>query len=74
MNEEVWVKIIAVNFYGESPISEAGNDGLVKLVPDAPINLFNDHLITDHTKIKLYWEEGLINGGLEVEDYAIYYD
>jgi hypothetical protein len=74
LNEEVWVKIVAVNFYGESPISDAGNNGLVKLVPDAPIALFNDHLVTDHTQIKLYWQEGLSNGGLVVEDYAIYYD
>lgn len=74
MNEEVWVKVIAINMYGESLISDKGNDGLVKLVPDAPINLFNDHLITDHTQIKLYWEEGPINGGLTVEDYTIYYD
>jgi hypothetical protein len=43
-------------------------------VPDAPIALFNDHLVTDHTQIKLYWQEGLSNGGLVVEDYAIYYD
>jgi hypothetical protein len=41
MNDEVWAKIIAINTYGESEISEQGNNGLVKLVPDAPVNLQN---------------------------------
>jgi len=39
LNQEIWAKIIAINFYGESPISSAGKGGLVKLIPDAPINL-----------------------------------
>ena len=33
MDEEVWVKIIAINAYGESEISEPGNDGLIKFPP-----------------------------------------
>lgn len=41
MNDEVWAKIIAINAYGESEVSEPGNNGLVKLVPDAPVNLQN---------------------------------
>jgi len=39
MNEEVWVKVIAVNVYGESEISDAGNDGLIKFPPEPPVNL-----------------------------------
>lgn len=74
LDEEVWVKIIAINYYGESPISEPGNDGLVKLIPDAPVNLDNDPVVTDHTKIRFLWDEGSSNGGIPVLDYAIYYD
>lgn len=39
LNEEVWAKVIATNFYGDSPYSEAGNNGLIKLIPDAPVEL-----------------------------------
>jgi hypothetical protein len=42
LNEEIWAKIIATNVYGDSPYSSAGNNGLVKLIPDAPVNLIND--------------------------------
>jgi len=55
LNEEVWVKVIAYNVYGDSPFSEPGNNGLVKLIPDAPIELLNDPIATDHTKIGFSW-------------------
>jgi hypothetical protein len=42
LNEEIWAKVIAYNVYGDSPYSEPGNDGLTKLIPDAPVNLEND--------------------------------
>lgn len=74
LDEEVWVKLIAINYYGESLISEPGNDGLVKLDPDAPVNLDNNPLVTDHTKIMFLWDEGASNGGIQVLDYFIYYD
>lgn len=74
MNEEVWVKIIAVNVYGESEISEPGNDGLVKLIPDAPVSLVNDPSVTDDDKIKFDWVDGASDGGDAVIDFTIYYD
>lgn len=74
LNESVWVKIIAENYYGDSPYSEPGNDGLVKLVPDAPINLTNDPLVTSDLVIKFTWVEGPSNGGVAVLDFDIYYD
>jgi hypothetical protein len=39
LNESIHAKIIATNYYGDSPISDSGNGGLIKLVPDAPVNL-----------------------------------
>ena len=74
MNEEVYAKIIAYNVYGDSPFSEPGNNGLVKLVPDAPVNLANDPTVTDDTRIKITWEDGPSDGGDAVLDYSIYYD
>jgi hypothetical protein len=47
LNEEIKAKIIATNVYGDSPYSEVGNDGLTKLIPDVPINLANNAVITD---------------------------
>jgi hypothetical protein len=39
LNDEVWATVQTQNFYGWSPISQPGNTGLIKLVPDAPVNL-----------------------------------
>ena len=69
MNEEVWAKIIAINFYGESPFSYAGNTGLIKLIPDAPVNLVNDPSTTDDIKIRFTYEDGASDGGDAVIDF-----
>jgi hypothetical protein len=74
MNEEVWVKIIAINVYGESEESEPGNDGLVKLIPDAPVNLLDDRTVTNDDRIKFTYEQGASDGGDLVIDFSIYYD
>ena len=39
--DSVWVKVISINTYGESALSEAGNNAVIQLVPDAPVNLLN---------------------------------
>lgn len=74
LNESIFAKIVAQNTYGDSAFSDAGNGGLVKLVPDAPINLQNDPVTTDAFKIKFTWQEGVSNGGMPVIDFDIYYD
>ena len=74
LDESVWVKIIAENFYGDSLISDAGNGGLVKLVPDAPVNLANVPSVTSDNRIKFTWQQGASNGGDTVLDFDIYYD
>ena len=58
LNEGIYVKVISTNVYGDSPKSDAGNGGLVKLVPDAPINLANDASITDANLIRFTWDQG----------------
>jgi hypothetical protein len=74
LNEEIWAKVIATNFYGDSPYSVPGNTGLTKLIPDAPVNLENIPETTDAFSISFSWEDGLSDGGMPVEDYTIYYD
>ena len=33
----IFIKVIATNAYGDSPLSQAGNGGLIVFVPDAPV-------------------------------------
>jgi hypothetical protein len=73
-NDEVWAQVIAVNVYGESLISEAGNTGLVKLIPDAPLSLANDEAVTNDSQIKFTWIDGVSDGGDAVIDFTIFYD
>jgi len=41
---------------------------------DAPINVANNALITNKTKIGLTWSPGLSNGGKAVIDYRVSWD
>jgi hypothetical protein len=68
------VKVIAINVYGESDYSEIGEGAVIKLRPDAPINLENDPAITDAFSIAFTWIEGASDGGTPVIDFDIYYD
>jgi hypothetical protein len=74
LNESIYAKIVASNFYGDSSYSTAGNGALTKLVPDAPINLANDETITTDLTIRFTWSQGLSDGGVAVTDYQVYYD
>ncbi len=72
--DSIYAKIVAVNIYGESQQSTAGNGALIQSVPDSPINLVNDASSTTGYLIKFTWTEGISNGGSKVIDYNIYYD
>lgn len=74
LDEEVWVKVIASNVYGDSVLSVAGNGALTKLVPDAPINLANIAALTDATSISFAWQDGTSDGGRPVLDYRVFFD
>lgn len=60
--------------YGDSVMSDPGNNAVIQLVPDAPINLFNDPAVTDDIVIKFTWTQGPSNGGTDVIDFDVYYD
>lgn len=42
-------------------------------LPDRPINLADNAVVTHKTQIALTWEDGLEDGGSEVIDYRIWY-
>jgi hypothetical protein len=70
----VWATVTAVNLYGESLESEAGNGAFIYTIPDPPINLSNVPEITLATQIGLVWEDASENGGTEVIDYTVSFD
>jgi hypothetical protein len=74
LNEEIYAKVVASNFYGDSLQSPAGNGGLTKLVPDSPTNLKNDGSVTSDLAIKFSWSDGASDGGMPILDYKVLYD
>jgi hypothetical protein len=55
LNDSIYSKIIATNYYGNSPYSTEGNGGITVFVPNAPINLANDPAVTSDTIIRFNW-------------------
>jgi hypothetical protein len=79
--DSVWVRIVAINSYGESPQSEPGNNAVILNVPDAPIELANvpfnvesDTETTTDQQIRFTWVEGANNGGTPVLNFDVYYN
>jgi hypothetical protein len=55
-DESIFAKIISTNFYGDSELySDSGNGAVIQLVPDVPINLFNDPTTTTDSVIRFTW-------------------
>ena len=73
-DDSVTVKVVAVNFYGDSVESTSGSGAVIQLVPDAPVSLTNDPETTTDTQIRFTWSDGVSDGGNAVIDYAVYYD
>jgi len=67
-------KIVATNAYGSSAVSPSGNGGIVVFVPDAPINLADNTVVTSKSVIGFTWSSGASDGGQSVIDYTITYD
>lgn len=45
----IWATVTAVNFYGDSIVSLAGNGAIILTEPDAPINLSDVPSVTKAT-------------------------
>jgi len=63
-----------VNAVNTSPVSAAGNGGILLTNPDAPISLTNVRSITDTTRVGLSWSPGAADGGTAVIDYQVWWD
>jgi hypothetical protein len=68
---DIYAKLIATNFYGDSDLSEAGNGGVIVRVPDKPLNLDEVYSERTPTTLGLSWIDGSENGGLPVLDYQV---
>ena len=49
----IWATVTAVNLYGGSVVSQAGNGAIILTEPDAPINLSDVPSVTKATQIGL---------------------
>lgn len=68
---QIWAKVVATNFYGDSGTSEPGDNAVIVAVPDRPINLDEDYSQRTASTLGLTWEDGTDPGGLPVLDYRI---
>jgi hypothetical protein len=71
--DHVNVAVTATNYYGESPSSVLGDGASIWVIPDAPVSLSNNALITDASRIGLTWYKSPSNGGTPVLDYRLFY-
>lgn len=72
--ESIWARIVAINDYGISATSEAGNGAIIITYPDAPVSFMEDYSQRTATSLMLTWLEGPDNGGSTVISYQLTYD
>ena len=49
LGDHIFATITAINFYGSSIESVPGDGAAIVFIPNAPINLVNNHLLTNAT-------------------------
>lgn len=74
LGDSVYAKVVAINHYGDSVESDAANGATVLLVPNAPVSLADNALVTSKTVIGLTWNNGISTGGSPIIDYRVFYD
>jgi len=67
--DSIFAKVVAINYYGESLESDAGNGAIIVFVPDSPINLQNKLDVTTAYVIGFTWQDGTSTGGAPILDY-----
>lgn len=70
----IFAKVVAINYYGESDESDAGNGAIILLVPTPPVGLADNTAITTAYVIGFTWNDGVSSGGSPIIDYRITYD
>lgn len=69
--DDIFVKIMASNIKGDSPLSEVGTGAVVIGVPDKPINIAQVDDERTYNTLGISWEAGIFNGGSVLIDYRI---
>lgn len=69
----IYAKVIAINYYGASVESDAGNGAIILTYPDAPVNVAEDYSKRQAYVLAITWLEGAANGGTPVIDYRVKY-
>jgi Fibronectin type III domain len=72
--DNVFVKIVAINSYGESISSDDASGAIILQVPSAPVRLTNSNVTNTSSSINLRWMNGLGSGGTPIIDYRVSYD
>lgn len=70
----IYVKVSAVNAFGESTPSVSGNGAIMVVVPDTPVNLAKDIQNSNKDQITITWEAAAFNGGKPVLDFRLWWD
>jgi hypothetical protein len=72
--EHIWAQVIAINAYGYSAVSDAGNGAEIITYPDSPISLVEDFAQRTYNSVTLNWQAGAEDGGSTVISYQLTYD
>jgi hypothetical protein len=67
----VFAKVVAVNQYGDSVESEAGNGAVITTTPDVPTNVAEVYEQRTKSTLGLSWVAPVFTGGAVIEDYRI---
>jgi hypothetical protein len=72
--DSIYIKIAAINQYGNSEVSDVGNGAIILTNPDAPLSLVEDYSTKTESRIGLTWQDGAANGGSSIIDYRVSFD
>lgn len=67
----VFAKVIAINFYGESYESLAGNGAVITTNPDKPTDLAEIYEHRSKSTLAISWTAPVFTGGAVIEDYRV---
>jgi hypothetical protein len=73
LTDSVYAKIQAVNLYGSSIASLAGNGAILYRVPEAPFNLTENLAQRSNSTLGFTWSTGFI-GGTPIIDFTVQSD
>jgi hypothetical protein len=67
----VFAEVIAINAYGDSLTSAAGNGAVITTTPDSPISLTEDYSARTKSTLGFTWSDAAFTGGVDIIDYRI---